>query len=101
MRLMRCSGDLDSNSRFRSSAGSVGLRPMDILMRCVPGWTSVSVRNHTMYGCMTGKESALMLENTPRMVCLPEAGSIWTPSQVIQANREGFDCTARGWAGGG
>src|ERR1700694_2731241 len=40
-----------------------------------------------------------MLENTPRMVCLPEAGSMWTPSQVIQASREGLDCTPGGWAG--
>src|SRR4051812_20837568 len=50
---------------------------------------------------MTGKERALMLENTPRMVCLPDAGSMWTPSQVIQARREGFDCTSGGWAGAG
>src|SRR6478609_3526488 len=101
MRLMRWRGDLDSNSRFRSSVGSVGLRPMDILMWCVPGWTSVRVRNHTMYGWFTGKARALMFEKTPRMVCLPDAGSMWTPSQVIQARREGLDCTARGWAGGG
>src|ERR1044072_542925 len=50
---------------------------------------------------MTGKDRALMLENTPRMVCLPEAGSMWTPSHVIQARREGFDCTPGGWARGG
>src|SRR6478609_4950342 len=100
MRLMRCRGDLDSNSRFRSSVGLVGLRPMDIMMRCTPGWTSVRVRNHTMYGWVTGKAWALMFEKTPRMVCLPDAGSMWTPSQVIQARREGLDCTRRRMCGG-
>src|SRR4051812_23526750 len=96
---MRCSGLWDSNSRCRSSAALEGLRPIDILILCMPGWTSVRVRNHTIYGCMTGKDRALMLENTPRIVCLPEAGSIWTPSHVIQARREGFDCTPGGWVG--
>src|SRR4051812_43929925 len=101
MRLMRCSGLWDSNSRCSSSPGLEGLRPIDILILCVPGCTSVSVRNHTMYGWMTGKDRALILENTPRIVCLPEAGSIWTPSQVIQVRREGFDCTPGGCEGAG
>ena len=33
-----------------------------------------------------------MFENTPRMVCLPEPGSMWTPSHIIQASSCGLDC---------
>jgi hypothetical protein len=54
--------------------------------------------NQIMNGCVTGKARALMFENTPRMVCLPEPGSMWTPSQVIHTSSCGFDCTGRTWA---
>src|SRR3954464_8833025 len=36
-----------------------------------------------------------MFENAPRIVCLPEDGSIWTPSQVSHASNCGFECTRR------
>jgi hypothetical protein len=35
-----------------------------------------------------------MLENTPRMVGLPVAGSMWTPSQVSQQSNWGLDFIA-------
>src|SRR5687768_8372020 len=34
-----------------------------------------------------------MLEKMPRMVCLPEPGSMWTPSHVSQARSCGLECT--------
>jgi len=62
----------------------VGSRPMEIFRVCWPGVQSVSVRNQSINGCTTGNWRARMLEKIPRMVCLPEPGSMWTPSQVIQ-----------------
>ena len=70
---------------------------------CWPGAQSEIVRNQIMNGCVTGNCRAWMLEKMPRMVCLPEPGSIWTPSQVSQARSCGLDCTRgeQGRAGDG
>ena len=54
-----------------------------------------------MNGWVTGNWRAEMLEKTPSSVCLPEPGSIWTPSQVTQASSCGFDCIAVKWGGAG
>ncbi len=79
-------------------------RPMEIFRECWPGETSLMVRNQIMNGCVTGNCRAWMFEKMPRMVCLPEPGSMWTPSQVSQARSCGLDCTGgeqggRGGAG--
>src|ERR1035437_5263449 len=92
MRLMRCSGLCDSNGRSRSTCILVGSRPIERRIWCWPEAQSVSVRNQTMNEWVTGKCRALMFENTPRMVCLPEPGSMWTPSQVSLVSSWGLDC---------
>src|SRR4051812_16241365 len=95
MRLIRCKGLCASNGRAINSCGRVGSRPMEIFIRCGPTAQSVSVMNQIMNGCVIGKCCALMFENTPRMVCLPEPGSRWTPSQVSQQSSWGLEFMRR------
>ena len=68
---------------------------------CAPSPQSVMVRNQTISGWVTGKCRAWMLEKTPSRVCLPEPGSMWTPSQVIQVSSCGLECTGTGGRGAG
>ncbi len=72
---------------------SIGSRPIDIFIRWAPADTSVRVMNQTMCGWMTGNLSALMFENTPRIVCLPVPGSMWTASHRSHASSCGLEFT--------